>query len=139
MEESAAQIRAGAAQIKTNLAGADPKDTKTPMKSVAKLEILAEGVEKGLIKDGAKLNKAFANTSKTMAKYHSEVSKKAAESEDGMVASTAMGRTADYIENGAKWSGNALTEAGKDTVGGLRNMSGSIVKAGGRSSKEPAP
>lgn len=128
---SASEIRAAAAQITVNTTGGDSALLGPVKKTTADLDKLALRVGEGKIKEGSTLNKNFATASNAMANYHAAVAKKATGNKKGLIAGASLNRTADYIENTAKWSGQKLGDAGKNTVIGMRNTGGSLVKAGG--------
>lgn len=137
LTKSSDEIKAAATQIRVNLTGADAGLAAPALKKVKDLNTLADRVAEGKVKEGKTLDKNFATTSNVMSKYFAKVAEKAAKENKGKVAGFALNRTADYIENTAKWSGQKIGDAGKATVSNMREAGGNLVKAGGTVAKVP--
>ncbi len=127
--KAAAAIRASAAQITRNTASHDAAGKALVSKSVKALNKLAVDVEAGALEEATELDAAFAVISNNMARYQHDVAKKALSRKDNKTAGAAFARTADYIENRARWSINDLDDDDKLTVKSLREMSDSLTHA----------
>jgi hypothetical protein len=118
--------------LNLNVTAQDATPVKKPLatESLA-LKSLAADVKKGSIKKGETLDTAFAQTHNVLALYFQGRAERSLGGKAKDQASSALSATANHIEGAAKWSGQTLTDAGKETVGLLRKTSGTLVGGAG--------
>lgn len=129
--ESARQIKAGAGKMRAAVVSSTLPAAKGVKTSAAGLELLAGQVESGKVKDGNKLNQAFANAHHSLAAFQHAKAESFHAEKKNLQAGQAMNRTADHVELAASWSGQKLDDKQNAVVKGLRNVAGGLIGGAG--------
>ena len=124
---AAASITKASGMVKAQAELANPTYTKSLSTAAAGLDSLATKVAAGKVKDGSVLDSEFASTHQTLAAYYQGKAKRSLADGANEVAGSTLGAAANHIEKAATWSGEKLSEGGKQTVGLLRKTAGTLV------------
>lgn len=100
-------------------------------RSAARLDALGELTAQGSVKDGSRLDRAFADAHHSMAVFQHANAEALSAQKKNLLAGRAMNRTADHVELAAKWSGQKLDPLQSGVVARLRNVAGGLIGGAG--------
>ena len=124
---ASANITKASEMVKAQAELANPTHTKSLSAAAAGLDSLATRVAAGKVKDGTVLDSEFAATHHALAAYYRGKAERSLADGANELAGKTLGAAANHIENAAAWSGEKLSEGGKNTVGLLRTTAGTLV------------
>lgn len=127
----ARQLKTSAGKMRATVERSTLPAAKGVTTSAAGLETLAGQIEAGKVKDGNKLNLAFANAHHSLAAFQHARAEALHAEKKNLQAGQAMNRTADHVELAATWSGQELDQKQNAVVKGLRNVAGGLIGGAG--------
>lgn len=131
-DKAADEIGKAAGLLSKQAASAStPANGKPLVTQSMALKSLAADVKAGTVKKEGSLDTAFAQAHQVLATYFQGRAERSLAEKAKDQAATSMNATANHIEAAAKWSGQTLGDAGKQTISLLRKTSGTLVGGAG--------
>ncbi|MDB4537777.1 hypothetical protein N9230_04090 [Akkermansiaceae bacterium] len=138
MDEASLHIFKAVDSIHKHMITAESTPTKDLVHAANTLEELAKRVEAGRVNNSKSMEQDFSKATIALAKYYSTVAENAHKAKQPAKAGLALQRAAFHLEHSAKWSGQKLGDAGRETIKDFRTLGSTLAKSGNAASKLPA-